>query len=58
MINFMKFFEKIFMKELFNYLLENKKYWLIPVITILLLIGFLVVYAGSSALSPFIYSLF
>ena len=46
------------MKELFNYLLENKKYWLIPVITILLLIGFLVVYAGSSALSPFIYSLF
>lgn len=36
----------------------NKKYWLAPIITVLALIGFLLVGAGSSALAPFIYSLF
>lgn len=46
------------MKELFQFLWSKKKFWLIPVIIVLLLIGFLIVYAGSSALSPFIYTLF
>ena len=47
-----------FMKEIFRYLITKKKYWLIPVIIILFLIGFLIVFASSSALSPFIYTLF
>jgi len=46
------------MKELFEFLLLNRKFWLIPVIVVLILIGFLIVFAGSSALSPFIYTLF
>lgn len=46
------------MNELFQFLWSKKKFWLIPVIVVLLLIGFLIVYAGSSALSPFIYTLF
>ena len=46
------------MKELFEFLLSKKKYWLIPVIMVLLIISILIVFAGSSALSPFIYTLF
>ncbi len=46
------------MKELFQFLLSKKKYWLFPVIVVLLMIGFLIVFAGSSALSPFIYTIF
>jgi len=46
------------MRELFKFLWSKKKFWLIPVIIVLLLIGFLIVFAGSSALSPFIYTLF
>jgi hypothetical protein len=46
------------MRELFEFLLSKKKFWLMPVIVVLLLIGFLIVFAGSSALSPFIYTLF
>jgi len=46
------------MKELFEFLWSKKKFWLIPVIIVLLLVGFLIVFAGSSALSPFIYTLF
>lgn len=46
------------MKELFQFLWSKKKFWLIPVVVVLLLIGFLIVFAGSSALSPFIYTLF
>jgi hypothetical protein len=36
----------------------NKKYWLAPVITVLVLVGALLVIAGGSALAPFIYTLF
>lgn len=36
----------------------NKKYWLLPVIIVLVLIGALLVATQSSALAPFIYSLF
>ncbi|MDA8640719.1 DUF5989 family protein [Flavobacteriaceae bacterium] len=46
------------MRELFEFLWSKKKFWLMPVIVVLLLIGFLIVFAGSSALSPFIYTLF
>jgi len=37
---------------------ENKKYWLAPIIIVLVMIGVLLAVAGSSALAPFIYTLF
>ncbi|MCM5663892.1 SurA N-terminal domain-containing protein [Galbibacter mesophilus] len=37
---------------------KRKKYWLVPIFLILFIISFLVVVTASSALAPFIYSLF
>jgi len=45
-------------KEFFQYLGENKKLWLIPIIVILGLIGLVVIISQSQAIAPFIYSLF
>jgi len=45
-------------KDLFGFLLERKKFWLIPIIFALLLIGLLIVMAGGSAIAPFIYTIF
>ena len=45
-------------RDLINFILSRKKYWLAPVIFILLLLGILIVFGGSSALAPFIYTLF
>jgi len=47
-----------FLKDLWLFMKERKKFWLTPVIIILLLIGILIVFAGSSAIAPFIYTLF
>jgi hypothetical protein len=44
-------------RELWDLIRHNKKWWLIPVIVVLLLIGVLVA-LGSTALAPFIYPLF
>lgn len=46
------------LKDLWLYLRERKKYWLAPVIVVLLIVGVLIVAGGSSALAPFIYALF
>ena len=46
------------MKEIFQYLILNKKFWLIPLVILLLILSLIIVFAGSSALSPFIYTLF
>ncbi len=40
-----------------DFLLHNKKWWLIPIIVALLLVGVLVI-LGSTAAAPFIYTLF
>ena len=45
-------------KEIFEFLLEKKKYWLIPIIIVLLLVGILIVLTQGSAFAPFIYTLF
>jgi len=37
---------------------ERKKYWLAPVIIVVLLIGALLIFSEGSAVAPFIYSLF
>jgi hypothetical protein len=45
-------------KELWGFLKERKKFWLLPIIVILLLIGVLIVFSSGSAIAPFIYTLF
>jgi hypothetical protein len=44
--------------ELWEFMRENKKYWLAPIIITLVLVGVLLVLAKSSAIAPFIYALF
>ena len=47
-----------FMIELWAFMRERKKFWLLPIITILVLVGALVVLTQGSAVVPFIYTLF
>jgi hypothetical protein len=47
-----------FLRELWGFMKTRKKFWLLPLITILLILGLLIVVAGGSALAPFIYSIF
>jgi hypothetical protein len=47
-----------FLKDLWLFLKERKKWWLVPLIILIVLIAVLVVLGGSSALAPFIYTLF
>jgi hypothetical protein len=46
------------LKELAAYMNARKKWWLLPVITILLVVGGLLVLAQGSAIAPFIYTVF
>lgn len=45
-------------KELFLFMKARKKFWLLPVIALLLLLGTLIVVVQGSAVAPFIYTLF
>ncbi len=47
-----------FLKDLWQFLKERKKWWLLPLILIILIIGGLVLFAESSAVGSFIYTLF
>ncbi|MEL7146139.1 MAG: DUF5989 family protein [Bacteroidota bacterium] len=47
-----------FLSDLWKFLKERKKFWLVPMILVLLLFGVLIVIGGSSAIAPFIYTLF
>jgi hypothetical protein len=47
-----------FLKDFWLFMKERRKFWLAPVIIILMLIGFLVVIGGGSSVAPFIYTLF
>jgi hypothetical protein len=44
--------------QLWEFLREEKKYWLMPVILVFVLFGLLLVFSQSSAIAPFIYTLF
>jgi hypothetical protein len=44
--------------ELLAYMRERKKWWLAPVILVLLFVGTLLIFAQGSALAPFIYTIF
>jgi hypothetical protein len=45
-------------KEFWEFLKVRKRYWLAPIIIILALLGLLIIFAESSAVAPFIYTLF
>ena len=47
-----------FVLEFFSFLRARKKYWLLPVLILMVLAGVLIVLAQSSAVAPFIYTLF
>ncbi len=47
-----------FFKEFLIFLLERKKFWLIPIILTLFLFGTLVVLTQGTAVAPFIYTIF
>ena len=44
--------------ELLQFLKTRKKYWLMPIVLVMLTIGALLLFAQGSVLAPFIYTLF
>jgi hypothetical protein len=44
--------------EFWEFLKIRKRYWLLPIVVVLLLFGALIVFTESSAIAPFIYALF
>lgn len=47
-----------FIKDLWAFLRARKKYWLVPILLMMALLGALIVLAHGSAVAPFIYTLF
>ncbi|MGH8556842.1 MAG: DUF5989 family protein [Methylococcales bacterium] len=46
------------LKDLWGFMRVRKKFWLAPIIVVLLLLGALIVFSQGSAVAPFIYTLF
>ena len=46
------------MSDLWGFMRERKKFWLAPIIVVMVLLGALIVLAQGSAVAPFIYTLF
>jgi hypothetical protein len=46
------------LKDLWDFMRVRKKYWLAPIIVVMVLLGALLVFAQGSAVAPFIYTLF
>lgn len=44
--------------EFWQFLKQEKKYWLMPIVIVFVLFGLLIVFSQSSAVAPFIYTLF
>lgn len=47
-----------FLRELIEFMRARKKYWLIPVVVLMVLFGGLIVLSHGSAVAPFIYTIF
>jgi len=47
-----------FLKELWLYMRVRKKFWLLPILIVMVVLGGLIVLAQGSAVAPFIYTLF
>ena len=45
-------------KEFWEFLKERKKFWLLPIVLVLLILGFVIFITAGSALAPFIYTIF
>jgi hypothetical protein len=46
------------LRDVWGFLRERKKYWLLPLILTLVLLGALIIFTQGSAIAPFIYTLF
>ena len=46
------------LKDLWSFMKERKKFWLAPIIIVLIILGLIIVFGGSSAIAPFVYTLF
>ena len=47
-----------FLKDLWDFMRVRKKFWLAPIIIVLLLLGIFIVFAEGTAVAPFVYTLF
>ncbi len=47
-----------FLKEFWDFLMTRKKYWLFPIMFVLVLFGILIVLSQGSSIAPFIYTIF
>ena len=47
-----------FLSDLWQFMRQRKKFWLAPIIFVMLVLGGLIVFAQGSAVAPFIYTLF
>jgi hypothetical protein len=47
-----------FLQDLWGFMRERKKFWLAPIIIVMVLLGALIVVSQGSAVAPFIYTLF
>ena len=47
-----------FLKEFYDFIKVRKKYWLVPIMVVLLLFGMLFVVSQGTAVAPFIYTIF
>tara|TARA_B100001057_G_scaffold498358_1_gene605094 strand:- start:1955 stop:2104 length:150 start_codon:yes stop_codon:yes gene_type:complete len=47
-----------FLKEFVMFLIARKKYWMIPIILVLVIFGGLIILSQGSAVAPFIYTIF
>ena len=59
----MRILKKLFsgfsiLRELSHFLWQNKLWWMLPIVFIFLLLGALIIFTQSSAVAPFIYTLF
>jgi len=46
------------LRDLWDFMKDRKKFWLVPIVVVMLLLGSLVVLSQGSAVAPFIYTLF
>ena len=46
------------LRDMWDFLRERKKFWLMPIILLLLILGALIIFTQTSAIAPFIYTLF
>ena len=46
------------LREFWDFLGQQKKYWLAPIVVVLVLLGLLLIFAQTSTVAPFIYTLF